>query len=318
MTLLADIVSILLNGLQQGAIFALLGVGLTIILGTMEFLNLAHGALYLVGAYTGMFVFRTSELTNGLLFESGVVEFGLALGFLAALVVVPVVGLVVGVLMERFVAKPFYDRPETDQLLVTFGLALIVTELFKAIVGGNTFQPVTPRTVLGVGVSGPVTLPLVGSFPKWRLIIIGIALLVIGATYLLIEKTDFGLVVQAGTHDSEMVRLLGIRIERSYSLVFAVGAALAALAGLIGVSFQTVSPQIGTERALVPAFLTIVVGGAGSVPGAIAGGVVLGVVVAGITQSPFAQWAQIVLYVLVALVLIFRPEGIFPGEGVEV
>jgi branched-chain amino acid transport system permease protein len=317
MTLLADVASILLNGLQQGAIFALLGIGLTIILGTMEFLNLAHGALYLVGAYTGLFVVRESTLSNGVLYSSGLETYGIALGFLAALVIVPVVGFAVGVLMERFVAKPFYDRPETDQLLVTFGLALIVGELVKAVVGGNTFQPMSPGTVLGVNVSGPVTLPVVGAFPRWRLLIIGIAVLVIGATYLLIERTDFGLVVQAGTHDAEMVRLLGIRIERSYSLVFAVGAALAALAGLIGGSFQTLSPQIGTERALVPAFLTIVVGGAGSVPGAIAGGVVLGVVVAGVTQSQFAQWAQIVLYVLVALVLVFRPQGIFGSRGVS-
>ncbi len=317
MTLLADVVSILLNGLQQGAIFALLGIGLTIILGTMEFLNLAHGALYLVGAYTGMYVFRESALNSGVLFSLGIESFGLGLGFLAALIVVPLVGLAVGAAMERAVAKPFYDRPETDQLLVTFGLALIVSEVFKAAIGGDTFQPVTPRTILGVAVDGPVTLPIVGAFPKWRLIIVGIAVGVIAVTYLLIERTDFGLVVQAGTHDSEMVRLLGIRIERSYSLVFAVGAALAALAGLIGVSFQTVSPQIGTERALIPAFLTIVVGGAGSVPGAIVGGAVLGVVVAGVTQSPFAQWAQIVLYALVALVLVFKPEGLVPKGGVS-
>ncbi|MEF8819931.1 MAG: branched-chain amino acid ABC transporter permease [Haloferacaceae archaeon] len=317
MTLLADVVSILLNGLQQGAIFALLGIGLTIILGTMEFLNLAHGALYLVGAYTGMYVFRESALNSGVLFSLGIESFGLGQGFLAALIVVPLVGLAVGAVMERTVAKPFYDRPETDQLLVTFGLALIVSEVFKAMIGGDTFQPVTPRTILGVAVDGPVTLPVVGAFPKWRLIIVGIAVGVIAVTYLLIERTDFGLVVQAGTHDSEMVRLLGIRIERSYSLVFAVGAALAALAGLIGVSFQTVSPQIGTERALIPAFLTIVVGGAGSVLGAIVGGVVLGVVVAGVTQSPFAQWAQIVLYALVALVLVFKPEGLVPKGGVS-
>lgn len=316
MTLLADIASILLNGLQQGAIFALLGIGLTIILGTMEFLNLAHGALYLVGAYTGMYVFRESALNSGILFSLGVEAFGLDLGFLAALIIVPLVGLVVGAVMERTVAKPFYDRPETDQLLVTFGLALIVSELFKATVGGDTFQPVTPQQILGTSVSGPVSLPVVGAFPKWRLFIVGIAVAVIAATYLLIERTDFGLVVQAGTHDAEMVRLLGIRIERSYSLVFAVGAALAALAGLIGASFQTISPQIGTERALVPAFLTIVVGGAGSVPGAIVGGVVLGVVVTAVVQSPFAQWAQIVLYALVALVLVFRPEGIMPKQGV--
>ncbi|MFB6123722.1 MAG: branched-chain amino acid ABC transporter permease [Haloferacaceae archaeon] len=310
MSLLSQAVTILLNGLQQGAIFALLGIGLTIILGTMEFLNLAHGALYLIGAYAGLLVFKEVALTNGLLYSSGIQQVGLGAGFLAALVLVPIIGFVVGALMERFVAEPFYDRAETDQLLVTFGLALIVEELVKQTIGGNTFQSIPPSTLLGVQASGPISLPIVGSFPRWRLYIVLIAGIVIGLTYLVIEKTDFGLVVQAGTRDSEMVRLLGIPINRSYTLVFAMGAALAAFAGLIGATFQTLSPQIGTERALVPAFLTIVVGGAGSVPGAIAGGMVLGVVVAAFQQT-YSQWAFIVMYLLVALVLVFRPQGIF-------
>nr|WP_225935304.1 branched-chain amino acid ABC transporter permease [Halobaculum magnesiiphilum] len=311
----SEIASILLNGLQQGAIYALLGIGLTIILGTMEFLNLAHGALYLVGAYTGLIVFQETALSNGLLYSSGITTLGFEGGFLAALIVVPIVGFGIGLLMERFVAEPFYDRPETDQLLVTFGLALIVEETVKNVIGGNTFQSIAPSTIFGVNVSQPISLPLVGLFPSWRLLIIAIAFVVIGLTYLAIERTDFGLVVQAGTHDSEMVRILGIPINRSYSLVFAVGAALAAFAGLIGASIQTVSPQIGTERALIPAFLTIVVGGAGSVRGAIAGGLVLGVIISAMTQT-YSQWAQIVLYLFVALMLIVKPEGLFGSAEV--
>lgn len=311
----SEIASILLNGLQQGAIYALLGIGLTIILGTMEFLNLAHGALYLVGAYTGLIVFRETTLTNGLLYSSGITTIGFEGGFLAAIIIVPLVGFAVGLGMERFVAEPFYDRPETDQLLVTFGLALIIEEIAKNVIGGNTFQSIAPSTIFGINVSQPVSLPLVGLFPSWRLLIIGIAFLVIGLTYLAIERTDFGLVVQAGTHDSEMVRILGIPINRSYSLVFALGAALAAFAGLIGASIQTVSPQIGTQQALVPAFLTIVVGGAGSVRGAIAGGLVLGVILSAMTQT-YSQWAQIVLYLFVAFMLVIRPEGLFGSAEV--
>jgi branched-chain amino acid transport system permease protein len=310
MSLLSQAVTILLNGLQQGAIFALLGIGLTIILGTMRFLNLAHGALYLVGAYLGMFVVRETTLTNGVLQSLGITNYGVGFGFLAALILVPFLGLIVGVVMERYVADPFYDRAETDQLLVTFGLALIVEEFIKQVVGGNTFQPIPPQTLLGVQVSGPVTLPIVGSFPRWRLGIVLLAGIVITLTYLVIERTDFGLVVQAGTRDSEMVRMLGIPINRSYTLVFAVGASLAAFAGLIGASIQTISPQIGTQQALIPAFLTIVVGGAGSVPGAIVGGIVLGLIVAAF-QATNPQWAFIVMYLFVALVLVFRPQGIF-------
>ena len=310
MSLLSQAVTILLNGLQQGAIFALLGIGLTIILGTMKFLNLAHGALYLVGAYVGMFVFRETTLTNGVLYSLGITDYGIGLGFVGALVLVPLFGLLVGAVMERYVADPFYDRAETDQLLVTFGLALIVEEFIKQVVGGNTFQPIPPSDILGIQVSGPITLPIIGSFPRWRLYLVLLAGIVIFLTYLVIERTDFGLVVQAGTRDSEMVRMLGIPINRSYTLVFAVGAALAAFAGLIGASIQTISPQIGTQQALIPAFLTIVVGGAGSVVGAIAGGMVLGLIVAAF-QATYSQWAFIVMYLFVALVLVFKPEGLF-------
>jgi len=308
-------IEVLLNGLQQGAIFALLGIGLSVILGTMDFLNLAHGALYLIGGYAGMYFIRETSLSAGYLNSIGVDAIGLGLGFAAAMILVPVFGFIVGLLMERYVAEPFYDRPETDQLLVTFGLALIVQEVIKGMLGGNTFQPTAPTTLFGINVGGPVMLPIIGNYPQWRLYLVGIALFVIGLTYLVIEKTDFGLVVQAGTHDSEMVRMLGIRINRSYSLVFAMGAALAAFAGLIGISFQTVSPQIGTERALIPAFLVLVVGGAGSVIGAIFGGFVLGITVAGMTVLA-SQWAQIVLYAVAAGVLLFRPEGLFGSKGV--
>jgi branched-chain amino acid transport system permease protein len=317
MSMLQTAVSILLNGLQLGAIFALLGIGLTIILGTMNFLNLAHGALYVIGAYAGLLVVQEIALRNGILADLGFENIGLGAGFLVALFLVPIVGFVVGVLMERFVAKPFYDRPHTDQLLVTFGLALILEEVVKQTIGGNTWQNVGPDTLLGLNVSGSISLPIVGGFPQWRLVIILLTFMVIGLTWLFVERTDWGLVVKAGTEDPEMVTLLGIPINRSYALVFGIGAALAAFAGLIGASFQTIQPQIGTERALIPAFLVLVVGGAGSIRGAIVGGIVLGTVVAALTQSDFSQWADIVMYLLVALVLVFRPQGIFGSVEVD-
>lgn len=316
MPIVQTIAEVILNGLQQGAIFAMLGLGLTIILGTMKFLNLAHGALYLIGAYAGMIVIRTTELNEGVLYDLGVTKIGLDYGFAMAMILIPIIGFIVGLFMERFVAEPFYSRPETDQLLVTFGLALIVEEVVKAMIGGNTFQSTPARSFFGVDVSGPVNLPIVGAFPQWRLYLIVIALVVIGITWLLIERTDFGLVVQAGTHDSEMVRLLGVKITRSYLLVFGLGAALAAFAGLIGASIQTISPQIGTQRALIPAFLVIVVGGAGSVVGAIVGGLILGITIAAMTVLA-SQWAQIVLYAVAAIVLLTQPQGLFGSVEVE-
>lgn len=316
MAIANTVAEILLNGLQQGAIFALLGIGLTIILGTMDFLNLAHGALYLIGAYTGLLVFRTTELSGGVLYDNGFTVVGVDGGFITAIIVVPIIGIIVGVAMERWVAAPFYDRPETDQLLVTFGLALVVQEVIKQIMSGATFQPTAPSDILGFSVGGTVSLPLVGQYSAWRLWIIALVLSIIGITYFIIERTDFGLVVQAGTVDSEMVRLLGIKITRSYSVVFALGAALAALAGFIGITFQTISPQIGTERALIPAFLTIVVGGAGNVLGAIVGGIILGITVSAMTVIA-SQWASIFLYGVAAVVLLVRPEGILGSTGVN-
>jgi branched-chain amino acid transport system permease protein len=315
MSAIQQTVSILLNGLQLGAIFALLGIGLTIILGTMNFLNLAHGALYLIGAYAGLLTMRVIDLRTGILADLGFQEIGLGAGFLVALIVVPIFGFIVGVLMEKLVAKPFYKRPHTDQLLVTFGLALVVEEIVKQVIGGNTFQSTQPETLLGLTTSGAISLPIVGSFPRWRLVIVLLAGIVIGLTGILIAYTDWGLIVKAGTRDSEMVTLLGIPIGRSYALIFGVGAALAALAGLIGATFQTVSPGIGTNQALIPAFLVLVVGGAGSVKGALVGGLVLGIVVAAFQQT-FSQWAMIAMYVLVALMLVVRPQGLFGTEEV--
>lgn len=305
---LGDIPAIVLNGLQQGAIFALLGMGLTIILGTMNFLNLAHGALYLVGAYVGLIVATEFQITNGELASFGIQTLGLDLGFFAALIVVPFVVFAVGLLMERFLARPFYDRPETDQLLVTFGIALVVQELIKTFIGSQSLRFGRPEWA-----AGPVQIPLVGGFSKWRLYLIVITFALIAVTYLIIERTDFGLVVRAGTEDSEMVRLLGIEITRSYLIVFALGAALAGIAGLVAGSLETVNPNIGVERALVPAFLTIVVGGAGSVVGAIVGGIVLGLTVSSLIVIAPA-WSDIGLYVVAALVLLFKPEGLL-GEG---
>ncbi|MFB6171927.1 MAG: branched-chain amino acid ABC transporter permease [Haloarculaceae archaeon] len=317
MTLVQTVAEVLFVALQQGAIFALLGIGLTIILGTMKFLNLAHGALYLVGAYAGMLIAKEVSI-GGILagYVANPQQFGLGLDFVGALILVPIIVFVIGVLMERFVARPLYDRPEIDQLLITFGLALIVQEVVKQLVGGENYPSITPQTMFGFDVSGPLTLPLVGTFSRWRLLVVGLTLVIILLTYLLIEKTDFGLVVQAGTRDAEMVRLLGIEIERSYLLVFGIGAALAGLAGLVGATIINLRPAMGTEQALVPAFLTLVVGGAGSVVGAIVGGMLLGLIFA-IMSFVATQWAQIVLYGFVAVVLLVRPGGLFGSVEVS-
>ncbi len=331
MSLLADVVTVLLNGLQQGAIYVLLAVGLSIILGTLKFVNFAHGALYLVGTYVGLFVTLEVSLTSGKLQEWGITEFGLGWGYLAALLLVPLFVFVVGLLMERFVARPFYDRPDTDQILVTFGLAIIVQELFRIMFGSNSLPFQQPQRVLafggfeGIPVSGPVSLPIVGNFPRWRLWVIAITAVLVIVVYALVEFTDFGLVVRAGTRDAEMVRLLGIKITRPYIVVFGIGAALAGVAGVVGGPLNVVNPTVGTDI-LVPAFLTVVIGGVGTIAGAVLGGLLIGLVqatliglpsltVAGFTVN-FAPWAQVGIYALAAVILLVRPQGLLGDEEV--
>ncbi|MFC7204217.1 branched-chain amino acid ABC transporter permease [Haloferax namakaokahaiae] len=320
MSLLADILTVLLNGLQQGAIYVLLAVGLSIILGTLKFVNFAHGALYLVGTYAGLLIALNVPLSNGKLQEWGFSTFGLDWGFFAALLLVPIVVFIVGLLMERFVARPFYDRPDTDQILVTFGLAIVVQELFRVLFGSNSLPFEQPDRILAFGsfaglpVSGPIALPIVGNFPQWRLWVIGITAVLVLLVYALVEFTDFGLVVRAGTRDAEMVRLLGIKITRPYIVVFGIGAALAGIAGVVGGPLNVVNPTIGTNI-LVPAFLTVVIGGVGSIAGAVLGGIVFGLTTAALVSLAPA-WSQVGLYAIAAIVLLLRPQGLLGNEEV--
>jgi len=321
-TLTADLLSVLLNGLQTGAIFVLVAMGLSIILGTLQFVNFAHGALYLIGAYLGLFITNEVTLSNGLLQQYGYETVGLGLGFLPALILVPLIVFAIGLAMERFVARPFYDRPDTDQILLTFGLAIVIQELFRVLFGGQSIDFARPSWA-----SGPITLPIVGNFPKWRLYVIAITAVLVLLVVVLVEYTDFGLVVRAGTRDPEMVELLGIKLTRPYIVMFAIGAALAGIAGVVGAPLENVNPSIGME-VLVPAFLVVVIGGVGSIRGAVVGGILVGMVFAIFVSAPlpaielggspiqWSRWGEVSIYALAAVVLLARPEGLFGDEGV--
>ncbi|WP_309221779.1 branched-chain amino acid ABC transporter permease [Halorussus sp. MSC15.2] len=303
------VVETFLNGLQQGAIYVLVAIGLSIILGTLKFVNFAHGALYLVGTYAGLLITLKITPTGGKLADWGYTTLGLGWGFLPALVLVPILVFALGLLMERFVARPFYDRPDTDQILLTFGLAIVVQEVFKILFGGQSYNFARPAWA-----SGQVNLPIVGTFPEWRLYIIAITAGVVVLVYGLIEYTDFGLVVRAGTRDAEMVELLGIKLSRPYLMVFGVGAALAGVAGVVGGPLYAVNPNIGTE-VLVPSFLVVVIGGVGSITGAVLGGILIGETLA-VMVAVAPQWSQVGIYVLAAVVLLARPQGLLGTEEV--
>lgn len=318
MSLLSDIGLLLFQGLQQSAIYVLLAVGLSIILGTLKFVNFAHGALYLIGLYVGLLVAQTTNF-RGQVAEWGFASLGLDWGFLAALIIAPAVVFVVGLLMERFIARPFYDRSAVDQILLTYGLAIVVQQLFRVLFSGSSYSLSRPDWA-----QGTIPAPIVGELTTWRLVIIAITAVLVLGVYLLIELTDFGLVVRAGTQDAEMVQLLGIEIERAYIIVFAIGAALAGVAGVLNGPIAQVNPTVGTDI-LVPAFIVVVIGGLGSIRGAVLGGLILGftevffalwtisIPALGINYG-LGQWAPVAIYAIAAVILLVRPQGLLGRE----
>jgi branched-chain amino acid transport system permease protein len=327
-SLIGDLVVLFVNGLQTGAIYVLLAIGLSIILGTLKFVNFAHGALYVIGAYVGLLITQEISIANGQLAEWGFPTLGFGWGFIAALVIVPFVVFVVGLAMERFVARPFYDRPDTDQILVTFGIAIVVQELIDALIGPRTYKYDIPNEIAGgIPFSGPIGIPLSAvTIDVWRIWVIAITAVLVVGVYAIVEYTDFGLVVKAGTRDPEMVELLGIRITRPYLVMFGIGAGLAGVAGVVGAPLSNINPEIGMTI-LVPAFLTVVIGGVGSVRGAVLGGtligmvqvtlITLGTVSLGGLSVNFTPWAQVGIYVLAVVVLLTRPQGLLGSEEVS-
>ncbi len=279
----------LLTGLQVGAIYVLIALGLTLIFGTLGVANFAHGSLFMLGAYLGWLI-------------AG------AAGYWAAFAIVPPALLAIGLLMERGLIRFFYRRPVTDQILVTFGLALIVQELMRWIFGGNT-KPFPPPA----WARAPVDIAI-GFYPLWRLVIIGVTLAILALLYVVLRYTRFGLVVRAGMRDPEMLRLLGIDVGARFTLVFGLGALIAGVAGVIGGPTTAVNPDVGMAM-LVPSFLVVVIGGMGSLPGAILSGLLMGEATS-VAVLVYPPIAQIVIYVVAAVVLLWRPRGLFGMRGV--
>jgi branched-chain amino acid transport system permease protein len=279
----------LLNGVALGSILALVALGLTIIFGLLGFVNFAHGALFTVGAYAGWLTYtKTGSFVAGM---------GAAL----------VTCFIVGILIERVLIRLYYQRPKEDQILVTFGLSIVIVEVLRAIFTGKS-QLLSPPT-WGAG-----AVNLAGIFyPQYRLEVIAIVGVVLVLIYLLIYKTRIGLIVRAGIDDALMVNILGIDVKRTFLLVFALGAALAGLSGIIDGPLLAVNPDMGTDI-LVQSFVVIVIGGVGSFGGAIIGGLIAGEIIS-VTTVFAPDYAQVLLYVAMVAVLIFRPQGLLGVEG---
>ncbi|TAM72718.1 branched-chain amino acid ABC transporter permease [bacterium] len=279
----------LLNGLALGSILALVALGLTITFGLLGLVNFAHGVFFMVGAYAGFVTFQYTH------------SFGLAV-LMGALVV-----LVVGIVVERVVIRLFYRRPPEDQILVTFGLAIVIVEIVRAIFGGKT--QLFPMPSWGMGATNLGFLV----YPNYRLQVIVIAAITLAAIYLVLYKTRLGLIVRAGIDDSLIVNILGIDVTKTLLAVFVLGAMVAGFSGVIDAPIVAVDPDMGAS-VLIESFVVVVIGGLGSFSGSILGGIIAGEIIS-ITTIWAPDYAQVMLYLAMALVLILRPQGLFGTEG---
>jgi branched-chain amino acid transport system permease protein len=273
-----------LNGLGIGMIYFLLSVGLTMIFGLMRFVNFAHGALYLVAAYVA---YAVSLATGDMLW---------------ALLLGPAAAALVAVVAERLLLRHTYALPHEAQILITFGIALLCQETAILIFGPLGQNVPVPEFLSGIVFLGGFV------YPAYRLAVVAVSALVALLMWLALEHTRFGAVLRAGSESTEMVGLLGINVHRVFLAAFALGGALAGLAGTLAAPLRGVDPFMGRE-ALSIAFVVVVVGGIGSFAGALLGGLLIGIVQS-VMSSLWPEGAQLMIYGAMVLVLLTRPAGL--------
>jgi branched-subunit amino acid ABC-type transport system permease component len=333
----------ILNGLDKGSAYALIALGLTLIFGTLGVVNFAHGALFMIGAFCAVTLqrllslsyvtideTRTDFLGNPLKVKTPYVEswFGPEIGQalidwsvpLAILFAIPVmVGL--GFLMERGLIKHFYKRPHADQILVTFGLAIVLQEIVKFIYGANPIPTPAPEAFSGSFDFGVLLgfEPNAIIYPYWRMIYFLFAVIIISAVFAFLRFTTFGMVVRAGMADRETVGLLGIDIDRRFTIMFGIAAAVAGLAGVMYTPINSPNYHMGMDF-LVLSFVVVVVGGMGSLPGAVLAGFLLGILESFASmnevKSIFPGIDQIIIYLVAIVILLTRPRGLMGRKGV--
>ncbi|WP_163264562.1 branched-chain amino acid ABC transporter permease [Chelativorans alearense] len=296
----------LLNGLQLGVMLFLMAAGLTLIFGVMGLINLAHGSFYMAGA----FACATVAAATGSFW----------IGLIASLIAAAAAGAIV----EMAVIRRLYERDHLDQVLATFALILIFSEGTRWLFGSFPLYLDIPPLL-----QGAVPLPGGGQYQLYRLAIIGVGIVVAIGLYLLISRTRLGMRIRAGESDREMIAALGVDISTLYTVVFALGAALAGLAGALVGALQSVQVGMG-EPVLILAFVVIVIGGIGSIKGALFGAVLVGVVdtmgrfllpqalslVLPPSQTALISGAlaSMLIYIVMALILAFRPTGLFAAQ----
>jgi branched-subunit amino acid ABC-type transport system permease component len=328
----------ILNGLDKGGAYALIALGLTLVFGTLGVVNFAHGALFMLGAFCAVTLDKLLNISmrvkdpNVTFFDAykeqpyleiwfgdagtAILDFSVPISILLA---IPVM-LLIGLAMERGLIKYFYKRPHAEQILVTFGLAIVLQEIVKAFYGANPIPMGAPDAVAGSAAVGQwLGLGDAVVYPWWRLIYLSFAVIVIGAVFAFLRYTTYGMVVRAGMHDREMVALLGINIERRFTIVFGIAAVVAGLAGVMYTPILPPDYHLGMDF-LVLSFVVVVVGGMGSLEGAVLAGFLLGILqsFASMTEvkAILPGIDQIIIYLVAVVVLLVRPRGLMGRKGV--
>lgn len=279
----------ILHGLVYGLAYLLVAVGLTIVFGLLGVLNLAHGELYMLGAYFGMVII--SMVHN----------------FWIALLLVPILIAVLGYGWEISVFRPLYGRDPLYCLIMTFGLSMIFREIALAIWSGEVQSVAAPL---------PASRPLLGTiYPDYRLFILIFSVAIIIILWLMLTRSNAGAIIRAAAHNSQMLSALGVNVPRVFTLVFIVGAALASISGVILSPIFFVYPYMGVEVVL-PAFAIIILGGMGSFEGAVIASILIGELIALASLWMNPRWAETLPFVVMVVILLFRPHGILGKPGI--
>ncbi len=333
----------ILNGLDKGSAYALIALGLTLIFGTLGVVNFAHGALFMIGAFCAVTLSRILSASHEVLVEgktdflgnpltadvpyvydwfgetagAAIIDWSVPLSILFA---IPVM-VIVGVIMERGLIKHFYKRPHADQILVTFGLAIVLQEVIKYYFGANPIPTAAPEAFKGSFDFGAMIGmdPNTIIYPYWRLVYFCFAAIVIACVFAFLQFTTFGMVVRAGMADRETVGLLGIDIDKRFTIMFGIAAAVAGLAGVMYVPINPPNYHMGMDF-LVLSFVVVVVGGMGSLGGAVLAGFLLGILESFASMREIIDLIpginQVIIYLVAIIVLLTRPRGLMGRKGV--
>ena len=333
----------ILNGLDKGSAYALIALGLTLIFGTLGVVNFAHGALFMLGAFCAVTVSKLFNLSYKATEASGVDFlgrpkfedvlyikdwFGNEIGGwlldwsvpLSLLFAIPIM-IGIGYVMERGLIKHFYKRPHADQILVTFGLAIVLQEVIKYFYGANPIPTPAPEAFRGSFDFGVLMGfdPNAIIYPYWRMVYFAFSAVVIGGVFAFLQFTTFGMVVRAGMADRETVGLLGINIDKRFTIMFGIAAAVAGVAGVMYTPINSPNYHMGMDF-LVLSFVVVVVGGMGSLPGAVLAGFMLGVLESFASMNEIKNILpgidQIIIYLVAIVILLTRPRGLLGRKGV--